>query len=341
MAEEEYLGSSLNPDIQLSQSEDEAFLKKCKTALQALEIIRLEKLDVYNFRKKLGIPAAFLVTPITGYIDYLFLFAPGDGDKGAGLTFIVLGVIYWWVTQPKRQYATAYKKEILPEIAKLFGDLTYKLGGKIGMVSMKPSKIVPRHDRYQSEDHFSGEYKGVNLEFSEIELEVKRRSKDRTYYDTVFKGLAIMLDIKQKRFYGHTILDKNKAAVFEWFKEKSAGLERAEMVDPEFEKYFDAYTNDQVEARYLIDPVMIENLNGLYREYEGNKMMAAFYNNKMLILVASNHNHFEPADLTVPAADPYSILNMKREVGQVLSIIDRLSLYDSQEVEKLRQTIAA
>ena len=109
-------------------------------------------------------------------------------------------------------------------------------------------------------------------------------------------------------------------------------LKRANLVDPVFEERFDAYTNDQVEARYLIDPAMIERLNAMYEEYDGNKMAAAFYDSKMLILIASKHNYFEPAELEVPATDPRSILSMKKEIGEILSIVERLELYDPYEV---------
>jgi len=50
--------------------------------------------------------------------------------------------------------------------------------------------------------------------------------------------------------------------------------------------------------------------------------------------VASRHNHFEPADLHIPASDPDSLLEMKREIGQILSIIDKLRLYDPHEIHE-------
>ncbi len=70
----------------------------------------------------------------------------------------------------------------------------------------------------------------------------------------------------------------------------------------------------------------------MQEEYEGEGMTAAYYDSKMLVLIESKHNYFEPADLTIPATDPRSILNMKREVGEILSLVDRLDLYDPSEV---------
>lgn len=322
----------------IRDQEDRAFLKESKETLDQLEKIRLQKLEVFEFRKKIGLWTSPIIISACGYIDYLLLIWQSGDDEFVGITAIALGLLYTWVTQPKRQYIRRYKQDILPKIAKLFGDFTYSLKQKISMAAMRPSKIVPSHDRYSSEDYFTGIYNGIKIEFSEIHLEERRRNNKRTYYVTIFKGLAIMLDTNHKRFYGHTIIDKNKNRIGEWFKEKSSSLERAEMVDPEFEEIFDAFTNDQVEARYLIDPIMIERLKALYKEYDGNKMAVAFYEEKMLILIGSNHNHFEPASIYTPATSPESILNMKREIGQTLAIIDKLSLYDPDKVHRDAET---
>lgn len=110
-------------------------------------------------------------------------------------------------------------------------------------------------------------------------------------------------------------------------------------MDPAFENIFDAYTNDQVEARYLVDPLMIERLVAIYEKYKGNKMAVAFYDSKMLVLIASKHNHFEPADIEIPATDPRSILNMKQEIGDILSIIDYLDLFDPETARQASNKI--
>lgn len=316
---------------------DDEFLRHSRPQLEALEVIRQEKFKVYQKRKIIAWPAGAILGPALAYVDYWLLLLQSSNDDGAaGLSVVFMGALYAWVTQPKRQYTAAYKNEILPRLAGLFGNFRYSSGGKIPVELMRSSKILPRHDRYESEDHFIGKYKEVDIQFCEIHLEERRSSGKRTYYATVFKGLAILLTMSKKRFYGHTILDQDRGKIAEWFASRSHGLKKANMADPEFEKLFDAYTDDQVEARYIIDPIMIERLKALQEEYNGEKMVAAFYDSKMLILISSKHNHFEPANITVPATDPESILNMKKEIGEVLSIIDQLDLYDPRRVEEAR-----
>jgi len=347
----------------LREEDDRSFLRRVMPTLEDLEEIRRAKQKVYRFRKSLALPAVLIGTPLMAYLDYmLLLWQRGNDDSGAGLTFVFLGAIYWWVTQPKRDYAKAYKKEILPKIARLFGNFRYDISGKIMMSKMLTSKIVPGHDRYRSEDYFQGRYKGVDIEFNEMHLTETRGSGKNRRTVTTFKGLAILLGMRSKKFYGHTILDKDKSKISEWFQEKSTKMKRARMADPEFEKLFDAYTTDQVEARYLIDPIMIERLKDLFEQYTNEagrdykdkdtswieklrgvanfknhvskNLRAAFYENKMLILISSNFNHFEPADLHIPATDSQSILHLKEEIGDILAIIDQLNLYDPKEIER-------
>jgi len=319
-------------------AEEKNFIEKTKQQLEELELIREEKLATFLFRKRIAVPLAVVLTPIIGGFDYFLLWLQRSSDDSvAGLCVVFLGVLYWWVTKPRREYTKAYKQEILPALAKLFGNFSYELWGKIPMSLLDSSKIIPGHDIYKSEDLFSGQYMGVDIQFAEMHLERRHRNGKRTDYVTVFKGLAVLLNMKSKRFYGHTVMDYNKGKIGEWFKERTLDLKRANLVDPVFEERFDVYTNDQVEARYLIDPSMIERLNAVYEKYDGHKMAAAFYDSKMLILISSNHNYFEPAQLEVPATDPRSVLSMKKEIGEILSLVERLSLYDPCEIRADRK----
>ena len=311
--------------------ETAAFLEKCRPKLAELETVRLAKLKVFEFRKKIAIPVGAVLTPLLGFIDYwLILLQRSSDDTAAGVSVAGLGALWWWVTSPRRQYANAYKTDILPDIARLFGDFTYDVKGKIPMDIMKPSKIVPGYTRYKSEDFFKGIYKAVEINFSEIDL--KKKSGKSTV--TVFKGLAILLTQGTRRFHGHTIMTRDQGKIGGWFKEKTSSFKRADLVDPEFEKIFDVFTTDQVEARYLIDPRIVENLKTLYEEYNGSQMMVAFYDDHVLILIGSKVNHFEPADIRTPATNEAGLLAMKREIGEILSIVDRLSLYDPKKARE-------
>lgn len=312
---------------------DATFYQKVLPRLEQLEVVRKAKLAVYLFRRRIAMPLAAVLTPVCLLLDFLLLrWQAGNDDSGAGITFVVMGALYTWVTQPKRQYALAYKKDILPEIAKLFGNLTYQAEGKIPMPELNASKIIPSHNRYSSEDYFAGVYKGIKITFSEIHLEDRRQSGKRTTYVTVFKGLAVLIGMPREKFYGHTVLMQDVSGIGKWFQKKTKDLVHADLVDPEFEKAFDVFTNDQVEARYLIDPGMIENLKVMRDVYEAKTFSAAYYKNQVLVLLPSKRNYFEPANIKTEATDPQSITGMKTELGLILDLVDKLEIYDALSI---------
>lgn len=315
--------------------DDDAFYQSVLPNLNVLETLRQAKLRVYLWRKNVGSVAAVFLAPVCATFDWLLLrWQSGSDDSFAGLTFFVMGGIYWWVTQPKRQYAQAYKKDILPQIARLFGDLTYNVSGKIPIEQIEESKIIPHHNRYGSEDYFTGVYKGIRITLSEIHLEERRNSGKNTRYVTVFKGLAVLITMPREKFHGHTILLENANRFAKWFTQKAHKLDHANLVDPEFEKAFDVYTNDQAEARYLIDPVMIENLKQMRDTYKADNFSAAYFKNQVLVLLPSKKNYFEPADIHTKATDPASLVSMKQELGQVLDLVDHLEIYDAVSLHR-------
>ena len=319
------------PD-RLSQAD---FILRCRPKLAALESVRIAKFAAFGRRKKIAVPLAAVLTPLFGFIDYLLLMLQRGNDNGVvGLTFIVLGGLWFWVTKPKREYAKSYKNEILPEIAQLFGDFTYDMKGKIEMKTMKPSGIVPGHTQYNSEDHFIGKYKGVSIDVAEINLR-KKQGKSTV---TVFKGLAVLLSGGTRPFTGHTIIAKDKTKLGAWAKSKISGLKRANLVDLEFERLFDVFTTDQTEARYLIDPVIMENLKTLQNDYNGDSLTASFYDNHVLILIASKTNHFEPAKIDIAATNETELLAMQSEFAKILSIVDQLSLITAENKRLYRKT---
>lgn len=323
---------------QLRDINDQTFYDTVRPRLEQLEVVRQAKLAAYLFRRNIAIPLAALLTPPCAFLDWMLLrWQSGNEDGAAGVTVAVLGGLYYWVTQPKRQYAKAYKTDILPQIARLFGNLIYEAEGKIPLGVLEPSKIIPSHHRYSSEDYFTGLYKGIKITLSEIHLERRQRSGKRTTYHTVFKGLAVLIVMPREKFHGHTVLTENVSAFGKWFQKQSSGLKHADLVDLEFEKAFDVFTNDQVEARYLIDPAMIENLKSMRDVYRAKSFSAAYYKNQVLVMLPSTHNYFEPANIKVPATDPQSIVSMKEELGHILTLVDYLDVYDAVSLHEARK----
>ena len=131
--------------------------------------------------------------------------------------------------------------------------------GEVGSIyDHKRVGLVPGWDRSSYEDLIVGNRNGIDFEFFEAHLEEKRTTTDskgrtRTTWVTVFRGQCIRFDF-HKRFFGHTLVTRD-AGFFNFFGKLTMGdLDRARLESPEFEKAFEVYTSDQVEARFLLTP---------------------------------------------------------------------------------------
>ena len=94
----------------------------------------------------------------------------------------------------------------------------------------------------------------------------------------------------------------------------------------EFEKKYDVFTDDEVEARYLITPSLMERLNNIKLSFKANKISASFYNDKFFIALHTNKDLFSIGSLTKPAYDPNQIFQMFEEMMSIYRLIDHFKL---------------
>lgn len=190
---------------------------------------------------------------------------------------------------------------------------------------IKSLSLVPGYDRSSFEDLFEGAYKNSSFELYEAHLKQRRRdSKGRTHYSTVFRGQLIRMHFPRD-FLGVTIVRRD-AGVFNVFGGGNHGgrkLERVRLVDPEFEKAFEVWGTDQVEARYLLHPVMMQRLVDLETALRGKRLRCAFEGGELLVAVEGG-NLFEPGDLFKPLADPARARRIVDEIASVVRVMDQV-----------------
>lgn len=101
----------------------------------------------------------------------------------------------------------------------------------------------------------------------------------------IFQGFFFIADFN-KDFQGQTIVFRNS-----WLKLKS-GKQRVKLENPNFEKRFDVFSTDQVEARYILTPNMMERLLELDSRFPG-KITVSFRNSSVIVAIPDRTNHFE------------------------------------------------
>jgi len=245
----------------------------------------------------------FIVVLVLGVLAVfaLILFRLQFGPVLAG-AFVLGGLGWAWAEGPKRKAIKAVKIGINHAIADALG-MKYSHDCDAGMPFelAKACRLVPNHDRAKFEDLWSGHFGEIPFTLHEAHLEERRGSGKNRRWVTVFRGL--IMDVGYTRaFHGTTLLVRDNFFRKIWGSRKDrievAGLtmDYAAMVHPDFEDIYDIYTSDQAEARYLIDPLYVEQLIALERSYEGQDAATIFHQGHLVIALKSP-NLFESGSI--------------------------------------------
>jgi hypothetical protein len=200
-----------------------------------------------------------------------------------------------------KSYARGFKNKIIhPLIKQIHADLRYAKDQVIAQSYFERSKLFRKSiDRYQGNDLVSGKIDDVQIRFSDVHAEYKTRSKNKTNWHTIFQGLFIVADFN-KHFKGQTIILPDKAEklfgkmIGSWLQRNNIGQEALiKMDDPEFEKHFVVYGNDQIESRYILTHAMMKRILD-FKKRSSVPLHVSFTHNQIYLALAYNKDLFEP-----------------------------------------------
>lgn len=201
--------------------------------------------------------------------------------------------------------------------------------------TLRAAGLIPRFDRSAFEDRLVGQRHGIDFEFFEAHLKQRRtetrNGRTHTKYVTVFRGQCLRFNF-HKRFFGETLVTRD-AGIFNRFGGRR-GMDRAILEDPTFEKAFEVYTTDQVEARFILTPDLMQRLVDLEKVFKGKKLRCAFAGDEMLVAV-EGEDLFEPGDLFRPMDDPARVRGVLEDFAVVFTLMESVTTArDAEETER-------
>jgi len=287
---------------------------------------RLKRLGQARIFLLLSFPGAIGI--ITGVVYYYKFYAPSDLDQDYFTPAVLLALsLFYFALWPLRKYKARIKGKIFPKVFNFFGDFKYNSkcsGGRLEV--LEDSQILPNYNRLFCEDEVVGCYKNVAIDFFETRLtRVNGHGKSRgTQY--LFTGVMVLFDVK-KNFKGKTIIVQDHGKIGNWLKKKFKALENVKLEDPRFEKMFEVYSSDQIEARYLLTTSFMERLLALGSLLKSSNIEASFFNDKLLIkFTTKGLKMFEPKTPLYPEDFVDDCRKCLKEIALMCSIIDVLKL---------------
>ena len=251
-------------------------------------------------RKIIKLAAVYVL--FTAFIGY-FIFKYSHGEIEIFLFFLfaafTLGaILYKYII---KEYKSDFKEKIIaPLIHELDENLDYfpQLHVQDGYFT-RSRLFTSRPDRVSGNDYIRGKIDGVPIEFSDLHAEKRHKdSKGRTTWSTIFQGLFIVSEFN-KHFKSQTVVLPDRAQrtfgdfIGNWLQANNFSRnELVKMDNPAFEKEFVVYSNDQVEARYILTHTMMQKLLN-YKKQTKHPLFVSFIGGSIYLAIEYNKDLFE------------------------------------------------
>jgi len=270
--------------IAQKQKFDTYYEQKIKPILMSHETIRRR----YLF--------GFYVLLLMGLMFYpymLYLLLLGNMPREyVGFALCVSCLVLILFCGPFYFYRKRVKPQIMPDFANFFGNFSYCFEGKIDDTILRSSDLFGQYDKSVGDDYFSGIYDGVKISIGEEKLTVcKKDFRGEKFERKVFRGVCILFEMN-KNFKGRTVVLRDYGALGNVFN-KIKGLQNVKLEDSVFEKFFEVYADDQIEARYLLTTAFMERMLKLRDLYQGKSIQFCFNQNTLLLSIPTRQDMFE------------------------------------------------
>ncbi len=240
---------------------------------------------------------------------------------------LVLG--YWagaffLVTMKLRSLKDEVKDHLLTKVCGFMG-LSYSLEPRdFPFDHFGEAGLFPNYHRKTLEDNIRGSHQGVRFDLLECRLERRQQTNRSTTYVEVYHGILFHFAFK-KNFQGRTLISRDTGTIGNFF--KGIGKEdRVRLEDPRFEKMFEVYSTDQVEARYLLTPTFMERVMELAELFGKKSIELAFIGDHLLVSCRVAADHFEGGGMLTRLDDKGRIETLVAELCTVYEVAETLQL---------------
>ena len=249
------------------------------------------------------------------------------GIVGSSLFTMPLYIAYV-IIYSQRKIRTATKNSIVGGFCR-FKNWTY-FSGKLltkssyepfGLSSFASLGFIPNYNSAAIEARITGKIHESYFQFFRATFS---RAKETVYeycpWKYRFRGQFISISFP-KNFLGQTVVLPDKGL---FNLKKIRGLKRVRLVDPVFEKMFEVYGTDQVEARYLLTPDFMQRLVDLEHAFKGKSIRFGFVENQLLIAIETSvklgvGSMFKKLD------DPARTQNVLNALSAIYDVVDGVS----------------
>ncbi len=292
--------------------------------LETQNAARAEAKAKARTRQIIGIGAACAVAVLVILMDGQIVMALQFG-------FLTGAAGFGWAEFARRPVINRLKGGINGAIAEALG-LKYSVEVTPGQSfqQAKDFELVPSYDDASFQDLWWGQVGDRPFTLHEAKLTEQRGSGKSRRAVTVFEGSILLIGFN-RNFIGTTLVERQGqhrsflglGSESEEVTVAGIPLKRADMTDPRFEERFTVWSDDAVEARYLVHPDYIERLVKVEEAFAGQKIRALFRKGDLLIAIETG-NMFESGSLE-PGEDRVLLERTIAQFGALADLASQLN----------------
>ena len=164
----------------------------------------------------------------------------------------------------------------------------------------------------------------MNIEFFEARLIRGANSKIKK---PVFNGVIAKISVN-KKFSSKTIIRPDKGSFGDWVSGRKLpeNQEVVRLEDPVFDKLFNVYSNDQIEARYLLTTTFMERLIEVEKAFGSQKIECCFYKQYLVMAIHLIKDWFEPGPITKIEDFRDDSKKLLADINSIFNICDTLQM---------------
>jgi len=312
---------------ELQVIDEHRFNRKLDQLIEESEEMRLNRMQQHRTRGFMSMSFSILFVLIgVGLFGWFFLV---EVDLLMAFVSIILSTLppvflSSWAAKPLKTYASEHKKVFMPKLAHALNGLKFHPDRGVGSKILEHLVVLPPYKIYEAEDCFMGTYKGVKVLFSEARLYTynKRNGPD-------FDGIFVLLEIPGEAIDGHTIITADHKMVKNYAKTRWKKLKKAyiSVDNPEWDKFV-VYSTKPESAELLVGERLLKELAEASEIFDNAPLTAVLFGKKyVFMMIPYDEDMFEPSNMFVPITTKQHAMQCKKEIEQILEIIDVFDLY--------------
>lgn len=288
-------------------------------------VAQLERQRLSTRRRTCNVMLCLIVITV---VVILVLRSKGMGTFPCLLAVLVATIIGLILKGRSTSHLVAdFKDQVIPQLlTAVFPEVSYGRNDWVEEHQFTASGLFRAPDRYSGKDSFVGLWGATRFCCSLVHAEERYETtttdtdidgntttRNEEHWRDIFQGLFFTADFN-KYLHSQTLVRDGKAGLFARLSSTLVKLE-----DPLFNRQFRVYSGDQVEARYILTPRMMERLLDLQERFEHCDI--SFTGSWVHIALAG-----VPYDISCSCTDQRQLDNLCRWILATVGIIDTLDL---------------